>query len=270
MRELFSFPNPVNETSARLVAGAVAVLALLTIAFQQGWLIPVLAYGFVARTLTGPEAEPARARRDARRHAAAARVAPVLARAREALRSGDRCGLHRRRDDPLLRRRPAHRRVRARRRDRGLRVARGGVRPLRRLQGVLPRHAARARAAVDVRGLCSHSRRRPPRSLPSCSSRWSRFRTSRRGATRRDRRHRRGARRPRDAARRPHRRRPQPLGVHARRRRARSSSTRCSPASNARASGSTCARTPARIRGSARPTSCRSCRFVRRTWSVHG
>jgi hypothetical protein len=58
MRELFSFPNPVNETSARLVAGSVAVLAVLTVAFQQGWLIPVLAYGFLARALTGPKLSP--------------------------------------------------------------------------------------------------------------------------------------------------------------------------------------------------------------------
>ena len=58
MRNLFSFPNPVNETSARLVAGAVAVIAVLTVAFQQGWLIPVLAYGFLARTLTGPTLSP--------------------------------------------------------------------------------------------------------------------------------------------------------------------------------------------------------------------
>ena len=58
MRALFSFPNPVNETSARLVAGAVAVLAVVTIAFQQGWLLPVLAYGFVARALTGPTLSP--------------------------------------------------------------------------------------------------------------------------------------------------------------------------------------------------------------------
>ena len=58
MRTLFSFPNPVNETSARLVAGSVAVLAVLTIAFQQGWLIPVLAYGFLARVLTGPKLSP--------------------------------------------------------------------------------------------------------------------------------------------------------------------------------------------------------------------
>jgi hypothetical protein len=58
MRALFSFPNPVNETSARLVAGVVAVLAVVTVAFQQGWLIPVLAYGFVARALTGPTLSP--------------------------------------------------------------------------------------------------------------------------------------------------------------------------------------------------------------------
>jgi hypothetical protein len=58
MSDLFSFPDPVNETSARLVAGAVAVLAVVTITFQQGWLIPVLAYGFVARALTGPTLSP--------------------------------------------------------------------------------------------------------------------------------------------------------------------------------------------------------------------
>jgi Domain of unknown function (DUF4395) len=58
MRDLFSFPNPVNETSARTVAGVVAVLALCAIAFQQGWLVAVLAYGFVARALTGPTLSP--------------------------------------------------------------------------------------------------------------------------------------------------------------------------------------------------------------------
>ena len=58
MRGLLTFPNPVNETSARFVAGSVAVLAVVTIAFQQGWLIPVLAYGFVARVLTGPTLSP--------------------------------------------------------------------------------------------------------------------------------------------------------------------------------------------------------------------
>jgi uncharacterized protein DUF4395 len=58
MHDLLSFPNPVNETSARIVAGAVAVLAVMAIAFQQGWLLPVLAYGFLARALTGPKLSP--------------------------------------------------------------------------------------------------------------------------------------------------------------------------------------------------------------------
>ena len=58
MKALFSFPNPVNETSARTVAAAVAVLAVIAVAFQQGWLLPVLAYGFVARALTGPTLSP--------------------------------------------------------------------------------------------------------------------------------------------------------------------------------------------------------------------
>jgi len=48
----------VNETSARLVAGVVAILAVAAIAFQQGWILPVLAYGFVARALTGPKLSP--------------------------------------------------------------------------------------------------------------------------------------------------------------------------------------------------------------------
>ncbi len=55
---LFSFPNPVNEVSARLVAAGVALLGLATIVFDQPWVIVVLAYGFVARTLTGPKLSP--------------------------------------------------------------------------------------------------------------------------------------------------------------------------------------------------------------------
>ena len=55
---LFSFPNPVNEVSARLVAGGVVLLALATIVFDQPWLTVVIAYGFVARALTGPTLSP--------------------------------------------------------------------------------------------------------------------------------------------------------------------------------------------------------------------
>jgi hypothetical protein len=58
MKQLFSFPNPVNEVSARLVAAGVAVLGILTIALDQPWLMLLLAYGFVARVLTGPTLSP--------------------------------------------------------------------------------------------------------------------------------------------------------------------------------------------------------------------
>lgn len=55
---VFSFPNPVNEVSARLVAGGVVLLSLVTIAFDQPWLTAVIAYGFLARVLTGPTLSP--------------------------------------------------------------------------------------------------------------------------------------------------------------------------------------------------------------------
>ncbi|MGA2321864.1 MAG: DUF4395 domain-containing protein [Solirubrobacteraceae bacterium] len=55
---LFSFPNPVNEVSARLVAGGVVLLSLTTIIFDQPWLTAVIAYGFLARVLTGPTLSP--------------------------------------------------------------------------------------------------------------------------------------------------------------------------------------------------------------------
>jgi hypothetical protein len=55
---LFRFPDPVNEVSARLVAGGVLVLALVTLVFQLPWLVIPLAYGFVARALTGPTLSP--------------------------------------------------------------------------------------------------------------------------------------------------------------------------------------------------------------------
>jgi hypothetical protein len=58
VRKLFAFPDPVNEVSARLVAGGVVVLALATIAFDLPWLTLVLAYGFLARVLTGPTLSP--------------------------------------------------------------------------------------------------------------------------------------------------------------------------------------------------------------------
>ena len=58
MRSLFSFPNPVNEVSARLVAAGVVLMSVLAIAFDLKWLTVVIAYGFVARVLSGPSLSP--------------------------------------------------------------------------------------------------------------------------------------------------------------------------------------------------------------------
>ena len=58
MHELFRFPNPVNEVSARLVAAGVVLMSLAAIVFDQEWILVPLAYGFVARVLTGPTLSP--------------------------------------------------------------------------------------------------------------------------------------------------------------------------------------------------------------------
>jgi hypothetical protein len=58
MDELFSFPNPVNEKAARVVAGVVMLLCVVTLATSWYWLLVPLAYGFVARVLTGPTLSP--------------------------------------------------------------------------------------------------------------------------------------------------------------------------------------------------------------------
>ncbi len=58
MRDLFSFPNPVNEKAARVVAGVVVVLVIATLATAWYWLLIPLAYGFWARVLTGPTLSP--------------------------------------------------------------------------------------------------------------------------------------------------------------------------------------------------------------------
>jgi hypothetical protein len=56
---LFSFPNPVEEISARLVAGGVVLLGVVTLVTHHPLLLlAVLAYGFVARVLTGPKLSP--------------------------------------------------------------------------------------------------------------------------------------------------------------------------------------------------------------------
>jgi hypothetical protein len=58
MRELFSFPNPVNEKAARVVAGTVLLTVVVIFATGWLWLLVPLAYGFWARVLTGPTLSP--------------------------------------------------------------------------------------------------------------------------------------------------------------------------------------------------------------------
>jgi len=49
-----SFPNPVNDNAARVVAAGVAALALATLATGWLWLTVLLAAGFAARVVSGP------------------------------------------------------------------------------------------------------------------------------------------------------------------------------------------------------------------------
>jgi Domain of unknown function (DUF4395) len=58
MNRLFSFPNPVNEKAARVVAGVVLITVLAILATGAYWLLIPLAYGFWARVLTGPTLSP--------------------------------------------------------------------------------------------------------------------------------------------------------------------------------------------------------------------
>ena len=58
MLAMFSFPNPVNEKAARVVAGVVALTGLAILLTGWTWLLVPLAYGFWARVLTGPTLSP--------------------------------------------------------------------------------------------------------------------------------------------------------------------------------------------------------------------
>ena len=73
MRRLFSFPNPVNDYAARTVAGGVVIMSAAVIVLgyfgsalglppavsdNAWWILAPLAYGFLARVLTGPKLSP--------------------------------------------------------------------------------------------------------------------------------------------------------------------------------------------------------------------
>lgn len=60
---MFSFPNPVNEVAARIVAGGVVLMSLGTLLLSLVdsrwlWLTVPIACGFAARVLNGPRWSP--------------------------------------------------------------------------------------------------------------------------------------------------------------------------------------------------------------------
>jgi hypothetical protein len=58
MAKVFGFPNPVNETSARIVAAGAVLMSVAFVVTAQAWILIPLTYGFVARVLTGPFLSP--------------------------------------------------------------------------------------------------------------------------------------------------------------------------------------------------------------------
>lgn len=58
MRELFSFPNPVNDKAARTVAAFVLAGVIVILLTGWYWLLIPITYGFWARLLTGPTLSP--------------------------------------------------------------------------------------------------------------------------------------------------------------------------------------------------------------------
>jgi hypothetical protein len=58
MASFFGFPNPVNETSARIVAAGAVLMGTIFAITGNGWILVPLTYGFVARVLSGPKFSP--------------------------------------------------------------------------------------------------------------------------------------------------------------------------------------------------------------------
>lgn len=55
---LFSFPNPVNEKTARVVAGFVVLFAVIGLVTGWMWILAVMAVGFWLRVAAGPRLSP--------------------------------------------------------------------------------------------------------------------------------------------------------------------------------------------------------------------
>jgi Domain of unknown function (DUF4395) len=57
-RPLFLFPERLTEAPVRLVASGVSLSILIGFALGAGWVLPLLALGFVLRVIAGPRFSP--------------------------------------------------------------------------------------------------------------------------------------------------------------------------------------------------------------------
>lgn len=57
-KQIFSFPNPVNDHAARVVGAGVVLMATAAVVLNQAWLLIPLTYGFAARVAAGPKLSP--------------------------------------------------------------------------------------------------------------------------------------------------------------------------------------------------------------------
>ena len=58
MTKRYPFPNPANETSARLVAGGVVIISTTFLLTNSTLILLALTYGFAARVAAGPTFSP--------------------------------------------------------------------------------------------------------------------------------------------------------------------------------------------------------------------
>ena len=58
LREIFSFPETINEYAARMVAGFIVILSLAYLYSHNIYLLAFMVYGFLARVMAGPSLSP--------------------------------------------------------------------------------------------------------------------------------------------------------------------------------------------------------------------
>jgi len=58
LKEVFSFPETINEYAARIVAGFVVIMALAYLYSHNIYLLAFMVYGFFARVVAGPSLSP--------------------------------------------------------------------------------------------------------------------------------------------------------------------------------------------------------------------